>query len=165
MKKFLIISDTHRNLNYLEKVLKQEPSNDFIFHLGDDYEDMIHLKSYWKNSILYRVPGIFHPKYLSGELAKFEKVEIEGWNFILVHYIEDAPITSNSEIICYGHTHNPAIDKKNNSYFINPGHLKQAEHRGSIASYITLNVTNKEITLLFHNLKGEIINKKQINKI
>lgn len=165
MKKLLIISDTHENIDYLKHVLKSEPNNDFIFHLGDNYEDMMNVKSLWKNSILYRVPGIFHPKYFSGELSKIEIVAIENWNFLLVHNIDDIHSVSNRiDFYCFGHTHHREFIKKDSNYFINPGHLKQKFHRNAYASYIVAEIFQDKISIKFYNMDGKVIQTEDVLK-
>ena len=155
MKKVIVMSDTHGNQKYLRRVLEQENSYDYIFHLGDYFEDMDENPDLFENAILRRVPGIFNKRYLSGSLLKTELVELLNWRFLLVHYINDAIKYKNeADIILFGHTHNPYYSQNENTHLINPGHLKKSHHRGSDASYLVMEVESEKINLSYKTLKG-----------
>jgi len=156
MKKVIVMSDTHGNQKYLRKVLEQENSYDYIFHLGDYYEDMDENSDLFENAILKRVPGIFNKRYISGSLSKTELVELLNWRFLLVHFINDAiKFKNKTDIILFGHTHNPHYEKGKDIHLINPGHLKKSHHRGSDASYLVLEVEKEQIRLIYKTLKGK----------
>lgn len=156
MEKVIVMSDTHGNQKYLRRVLEQENSYDYIFHLGDFYEDMDENPDLFENAILKRVPGIFNKRYLSGSLPKTELVEILNWKFLLVHFINDAiKLKNKTDIILFGHTHNPYYSKEEETHLINPGHLKQAHHRDSDASYLVMEVESDKIKLIYKTLMGK----------
>lgn len=165
MKKLLIISDTHQNYQFLQKVLNNEQNCDYIFHLGDDYEDIMHFKQIWKGAILYRVPGKFHPLYYHGENKIYEKVAIDGWRFMLIHDYQDIEEKQKEiDIYCFGHTHHPTFSEIDNQLLINPGHLKQNFHRGKYASYIIASINQNKIKFDFKNINSELIISKIFSK-
>src|SRR6056297_4039178 len=84
-----IVSDTHRNLDYLKKVAewmveKQHIST--LCHLGDNYEDIAALEELYVDVV--QVPGIYHPKYQDGSLSPKVVESVEGVRIMLVHALE-----------------------------------------------------------------------------
>ena len=74
-----IVSDTHRNKAYLEQAVDWLLSNYHIaslFHLGDDYEDVVDLVDLGIDIV--QVPGIYHQKYLDGTLSPKQIEHILG---------------------------------------------------------------------------------------
>jgi len=62
-----VVSDTHRNKEYLERVLDWLISEQYIstlYHLGDDYEDVAGIAD--RGIEIVQVPGIYHQKYQNG---------------------------------------------------------------------------------------------------
>lgn len=161
--KILILSDTHKNQKILCQILKNEIDNDYIFHLGDDYEDLDENFDLTKNAEIIKVPGIFHPGYLDGSLEKIQIVNIQNWQFLLVHNIEDISRTT-ADMILFGHTHDRTFQKGNFQYFLNPGHLKSLTHRNRKASYATLELNLNNIEITFKEIDSKQIEKFYIKK-
>ncbi len=166
MKKVILISDTHGNHRYLRQVLEQEYNYDYIFHLGDFYDDINNNPDLTDKATVVRVPGIFHKDYLSNVLSKTELIEILGWRFLLVHDVQDSVRKlKDCDVILYGHTHKPHYKIKNNKHYLNPGHLKCAHHRGYDASYIVLEIDINEIKVIHKPFIRERSNTITISKI
>ena len=161
MSKILVLSDTHKNYDILKKVLKMEKNYNTIFHLGDDYEDIESLKTE-KEVSLFRVPGIYHPKYLSGVLPKTLIAEIDNISFTLVHSISDC-LNPKTNFVLFGHTHNFTFYKKDGVYFLNPGHLKSETDRGHIATYATVTINSSNIKLKIKSLFQDVIQDTSIS--
>ena len=51
MKKLVILSDTHRNLNAISSIYDILKESDYIFHLGDHYDDMDFLFDEFKDKL------------------------------------------------------------------------------------------------------------------
>ena len=116
--------------------------------MGDYYGDLDNNTDLTDGKILIRVPGIFNSGYYSGTLPIIQDTKILGWNIGCVHNIEDfLKSTSDIDILLFGHTHNPLIRKQFNRIELNPGHLKNTEDRGNIASYAILQISKKEISI------------------
>jgi len=164
MAKIAIISDTHNNQKLLRKSLENESELDYIFHLGDYYDDLNNNYDLLKSRILIQVPGIYHQGYAEGTLPKKMEITIENWKFLLVHDIKDAKRSlAKNQIILYGHSHLPAFKRFESKLYLNPGHLKRAKDRGNDASYCLAELNKNEIQFYFKNPDGEII--KQYNVI
>ena len=127
MKKLVILSDTHRNLNAISSIYDILKESDYIFHLGDHYDDMDFLFGEFKDK-LYRVYG--NCDY--GRDPKEIIVEIEGRKIFATHgnlygvkYSNARLLTRAKElganVVLYGHTHRAEITEINGITFINPG--------------------------------------------
>src|SRR5664279_3913859 len=84
-----IISDTHRNIEYLTEAVdwlidKQKIA--MIYHLGDDYDDVKCLAD--KYIDIVQVPGIYDERYINGELAKTSVENVLGLRILLVHALD-----------------------------------------------------------------------------
>lgn len=164
-QKIAVLSDTHGNQKLLRTSLQQEEKLDFIFHLGDNFQDLDENIDLLENRQLCKVPGIYHPGYADGSLQRSKSLEIFGWKFLLVHDIADSRRTrSKHDLVLYGHTHHPAFYQKAGTYYLNPGHLKRSTDRGAAASYCLLIIDTKHIEIIFKNLKNEIIQTYNISQ-
>ena len=167
MKKILVISDTHRNKIILKEVLEKNIKNvDIIIHLGDYYEDIEKFELLLEGKELYRVPGIYHPKYKNGDYPATKNIKIEGWNIVLVHDFKDL-INQKlfKDINLHGHTHRAEIFLKDGKTFLNPGHLKDHFDRGLFASYAIMELIPKSVDIKIINLSDKIIKEKIIEKM
>ncbi len=153
--KIVVISDTHGNQKFLRKALINENTFNYVFHLGDDFDDLDFNEDVIGGADVLRVPGIFHPGYLDRSIPAKQAISINDISMLLIHNINDlVKIQSDVKIVFYGHTHKPAIDSSGGVYFVNPGHLKQEHHRGSDASYLVVAIEGKEIVFSFKTLRG-----------
>ena len=160
MKKILVISDTHGNRELLEMILdkNQAAHSDVIIHLGDNYEDIYKAKNLPKQSKIYRVPGLFHPGYVSGSLNIVEKMDIEGFGFLFAHRLEDLlKYGSYEKINLFGHSHRPEIFARDDKIFLNPGHLKRIKDRGHPASFAVITIDENRIDIKIIDWKDNII--------
>lgn len=123
-----VVSDTHRNREHLEQAVEWLLSRHHIvtlFHLGDDYEDVVGLADFGID--ILQVPGIYHQKYRDGTLQAKLIEHILGLRILLVHSFEkdvSSEDKTKADVILYGHTHRPEIKLTDGLLFMNPGHLK-----------------------------------------
>lgn len=133
------MSDSHGNVEFVEQLVKWFKKNkcEKIIHLGDDWEDV----AKWVEII--KVPGVFSDLYKNPDVPNRLILEFEGWNVLLTHtrksYKDDLPtdlkpeeVIKNKEanVILYGHTHIPLIERKDGIIYINPGHLRPFDKKG-----------------------------------
>ncbi len=157
--KVLLVSDTHKNIPLLTEVLNMHEF-DILVHLGDYYEDPIKagFKKYCKT--LYRVPGIYHPAYISGEIDAIDKLDFVSIPTYIVHSIDDISLTDiDNSIIFYGHTHIQKIEKVGSNLLINPGHLKLERDRGQSCSYIILEVEHDKVIVNMYEVRSGLKKK------
>lgn len=125
MIKILIMSDTHKNQVLLRKVVRKEEGITHIFHLGDCYEDLNDNLDLLENREILKVPGLYHEGYLNKSIPEKISVNVAGWNFQLVHFLNDVgKPDENLDFVLYGHTHRPGCKEIEGVYYLNPGHLK-----------------------------------------
>ena len=145
--KVAIISDIHDNIVNLKKCLVFCAENNIekIFCCGDvtNSETLKFLANNFQKEI-YLVRGnmeIFEDeepkKYKNiiyfGRVARFE---LEGKKIGLCHepFLSDYVLKKGEcDIVFYGHTHKPWIEKKNNYLFVNPGTLGAVFQKATFA--------------------------------
>ncbi len=140
-----VISDTHGLLrpeavNNLENV-------DLIIHAGDIDEPVI-INKLKGLAPLIAVRGNMDRGSWAGLLPKYEIVKIDHVTFYVRHDLTEidlAPEASGIDVVISGHTHHPALNKKNGVLFLNPGSLgpRRSGHPISMALlYINKKVSN-----------------------
>lgn len=144
-----IISDTHRNVEYLEEavdwlVAKQKIA--MIYHLGDDYDDVKCLAD--KYIDIVQVPGTYDERYINGTLPKKIVENVLGLRILLVHDL-DKDVTKDdklmSDIIMYGHTHKADLQLEDGLLYVNPGHLKGPKDKNFPPSFGVLDIQDKNL--------------------
>ena len=142
-----VFSDTHGNVDYLEKALDFFENFEIggVCHLGDDYEDAGPVEK--RHLELFRVPGIYSHLYVENLAPKKLQVKFAGRNLTLVHSREDLSEAdhSRSDVILYGHTHKFEIRRVEKSLILNPGHLKAVSYKGREASFALLEIDERRI--------------------
>lgn len=177
MIKIGVMSDSHQNLNYVEKItdfLVKHYNIDYIVHLGDDYSDTKVFEKYDVKVI--KVPGVFSTRYQDLNITNRKLVKFEGLYFMVSHTVKshenDLPtdpvpeeiIENNKvDVFLYGHSHIPVIEKKNNILFINPGHLKTEDRKGYPPTVALLEVENKYIKVTLMEIDGKIKESQEFN--
>ncbi len=143
--KILVISDTHRHEENLERVLEIEQNIDMLIHLGDieGAEDFIRSIV---NCPCYMVAG--NNDYFS-MLNKEIKIMIGDYHVLLTHghhyyvslgyeTIESEAIAQGIDIVMFGHTHRPLVEINENVTLINPGSLSYPRQENHLPSYIIM---------------------------
>jgi len=165
MTKILVLSDTHGNIPLLRNVLRQEADCDYIFHLGDTYEDIHHNDDLTDGKTICQVPGIYHPGYLDGSIPPIQIITISNWHFLLIHAFEDLPQPLPPvQVVLFGHTHQPELIKKEGILYANPGHLKQPMHRNAVASYMLFDLEEDSLSITMKASDGSIQHHATINR-
>jgi hypothetical protein len=135
--KILIISDSHGKLSILEKVIEKEKPKIVIF-CGDFIRDIENLEYFYTEIVFIKVRGN----------CDFDAYEIEdeiiiniGKDKILITHghlydvknnlssIEKKARQNNVNIVIFGHTHKPYLNKtKNNIILFNPGAIRNGTY-------------------------------------
>ncbi|MFP4514688.1 MAG: metallophosphoesterase family protein [Parcubacteria group bacterium] len=150
--KIAIISDIHDNLVNLNKFINWANNNDVnvIFCTGDltneesarklakDFNKNIYIIS--GNAELYD-PQVFHDYNNTHHLGETGIISLADTKFGLCHephfiheLIEKRP---DLDIIFYGHTHKPWIEKRGQTRVVNPGTLAGLFQKATFALYDT----------------------------
>lgn len=144
-----VVSDTHRNKEYLSEVVTWLVSRHHIttlYHLGDDYEDVIDLGDMGIEVV--QVPGIYHARYRKGSLPVKQRETVLGLQILLVHALEKDVTDEDrrvSDIILFGHTHRAQIILDDGLLLMNPGHLKSAMDKNAKPSFGLLDIQDRTV--------------------
>jgi hypothetical protein len=124
-----------------------------FFHLGDDYSDAEELRM--AGYAVDAVPGLWCPEYGSGRFSKWLGETLLGLRVAGVHAEKDLRAQErDADTVLCGHTHKPAIERRDKAVYFNPGHLKSERSRGQVASFGLLEITSEAVGLSIWNLQG-----------
>ena len=175
MKRVLVISDSHDNLNAL-RALKENPivlKSELVIHLGDivspfSLKEVLDLGK--------PVKGVFGNN--DGDRDKLKEMcptltgqpltfKLMGYDVILFHGFKTVDVTKkviyslardlSNSIILYGHTHEPDLNIVNGNLVLNPGAL--SGYLAPRRTFSILDVSVNEIKAVIMDLdKGEVVN-------
>ncbi len=152
-----IVSDTHRNIEYLRTVtdyLVNRQKVVALYHLGDDYDDVKELGEQYLEIV--QVPGIYDTRYKSGKLAAKDFETIQGLNVLLVHSFEKDVLGDDivrSDIILYGHTHHYEMRLEDGRLYMNPGHLKGPMEKNMPPTFGLLTIMDREVIATIYSIQ------------
>lgn len=147
MQRILIVSDTHKKLGNLIKVLESEEKFDRLIHLGD-YEGDDEAICNIAGCPVDIIPG--NNDYCSPYPA--EKELIIGGKKVLIthgHYyyvsldlatLREEGIARGEDIVMFGHTHRPVILQDDDITLINPGSISYPRQADKKCTYIVMEV-------------------------
>ena len=138
--RILVVADTHGSPSLLIDAVRQAGHTDMLLHLGDGQRDCAALEPGYGGQI-YRVRGNcdFGP---SDEYDHF--IPLAGASIYMTHgHLYDAKTTLNklwfkgrevgADIVCFGHTHVPLLEKQGEITLLNPGSLRHVKTYGLIS--------------------------------
>lgn len=167
-----LVSDTHGNhkgMSLLADRLKALKVN-LLLHLGDDYRDIQRLTQ--EGLQVVGVPGVYCPEYRDSKIPNRLILELGGMKFLLTHtatrHRNDGPedldpeaTASEVNAVLYGHTHIPLLEERQETAWINPGHLLDRNDKGYPATFAVLTVLPPELQVQILRLEdGEPVLKK-----
>ena len=146
MKKIIVISDSHGNVQAIEKLLPLIAENDYLIHLGDGAAD---LRQIWKEypDKIYQCRGNcdgLSPTPSDG-ILNVERISIyycHGDRYGVkmdLNALAKAAKQRGCEIALYGHTHKAQITEIDGVTLINPGYLKRKVGEGGSYCYLVVN--------------------------
>lgn len=155
MKRILVLSDSHRDVETMIDVVKKENPN-MIIHLGDCWDDALALQEHFVNVPMEMVPGNCD---LTMEIP-VRVLIIEGYHVMICHghtynvkasylALEMAAHEKEADVVLFGHTHRVFYDKHNGLVIMNPGSIGSPGY-GSPASYGILTLDGKKRTIDLH---------------
>ena len=149
--KILIISDTHRQHNNLEKVIAKESPMDLVIHLGDaeGSEDYIEAISECPLEIVAGNNDFF------SRLEREKVITVLGHRMLLTHgrylgvslgldILTDEAKSKQVDVVLFGHTHIPCIEYREKLLVLNPGSLSYPRQVGKQPSYMVMNIEEKQ---------------------
>ena len=164
-KRILVLSDTHNNQKLLRIPFEHESDIDYVFHLGDRFEDLDENLDLLQDRIVIKVPGANHPYYFHPRYPTIKTISILDWQFSIGHVKQDL-IKKNdqSDFYLFGHTHQPTIFQQNKICYVNPGHLKRSMDRGFEPTYATIELNNTTANIKIFDLKGNLFKGSTLYK-
>ena len=161
-----VVSDTHRNKEYLAKAvnwLQKRNKIAMLFHLGDDYEDVIDLTENYIEVV--QIPGIYDERYKDKSLPAKVIETVQGLCILLVHSLEKDTThddTLRSNIILYGHTHRAELRLEDGLLYMNPGHLKGPLDKNFPPSFGLLDIQDRGVNATIFNLDFKPIHSMEL---
>ena len=146
MKKIIVVSDSHGNLQAIENLMPLIAENDYLIHLGDGAGD---LRQVWKEypDKIYQCRGNcdgFSPTPHEG-ILEVEQIRIfychgdlYGVKSDLLELAKEAK-KRDCEIALYGHTHRAQITEIGGVTLINPGSMWRKVGEGGSYCYLVVN--------------------------
>ena len=151
--KLLVVSDTHRHIENLEKVYEKVRPVDAVLHLGDmeGQEDLIRAMV---ECPVYFVKGNCDR---GSDEPDEQLITLGGVRIFMAHGhrhgigwgtegLEEAGFKNEAQIVLFGHTHRPLLEWRGGFWLANPGSLtlpRQEDHR---PSFMTIEIDrNRQI--------------------
>ena len=149
--KILIVSDTHGRDEKLEAAVAVEQPFDYLIHCGDveGREFFIEALAECPCTIVAGNNDFF------SDLPREDEIVLEGHKIMVTHGhnyggsmdlygISEEAAARECEMVCFGHTHKPVIEKKNGVLVINPGSLSFPRQEGRQPSYAVMELHEGE---------------------
>ena len=150
--KILIVSDTHRNEDNLISVLEREENLDLLIHCGDVEGAEYEIEHYagCRTGFVAGNNDFFSglPREVVLELEEYKVWVTHGHNYYVnanPEYIRKEARARGMDMVFYGHTHRPVIDKTDDLLVVNPGSLTYPRQDGRQATCAVLEIEKKEI--------------------
>ena len=145
--KILVVSDTHRKLENLKVILEREQPMDLLIHLGDAEgdEDSIAEMAGCRLEIVAGNNDFF------SNLPREKELRIGSYRVLITHGhyyyvsagiadIEREAAAQGYDIVMFGHTHRPLIEKDHGVVALNPGSTSYPRQDGHLPSYIVMEI-------------------------
>lgn len=148
--KVLIVSDTHRkNENYFKVLEMHKP--DLVIHCGDaeGSEYALSESADCPVQIVLGNNDFFSclPRELDLKIGPFKVWVTHGHNYYVSlgnEVIKREAMLKDVDIVMYGHTHKPVVDRSGSVIAVNPGSLSYPRQEGRRPSYIIMEVVGGE---------------------
>jgi len=143
--KVLIVSDTHGNLENLERVRELESGIEQVYHLGDIGGQEEEVRRMFPCSVgILRGNNDFDftlPEDMNDFIGGHKIFLCHGHRYACSFGLRQLcleAVRRKAEIVLYGHTHYATIDWREDILFINPGSLTRPRQTGRRPSYAIL---------------------------
>lgn len=144
--RIVVISDSHKRPDIIEKILYSQPTAQQVFFLGDNAADIEDFEFIFPQKSFHTVCGNCDhfstlPTTGTANIAGKGIFYTHGHTLGVKHGLENlkrAAIQNGCEIALYGHTHMSQILYENGLYIVNPGSC--ACPRNGRASYAVIDI-------------------------
>lgn len=147
--KILIVSDTHRKDDNLQRVIEENKPFDMLIHLGD-LEGSEEKFAAWAGGDCELQMVLGNNDFFS-DLDREKELKIGKYRVFLTHghfynvslgveRLEQEARDRNVDIAMYGHTHRPFYEVHNGIIILNPGSLSYPRQEGRKPSYMLMEI-------------------------
>lgn len=147
--KILVVSDTHRKDDNLERVIKEQAPLDMLIHLGDA-EGSEYAIAKWVNEDC-RLEMVMGNNDFFSALDREIELELGPHRVLLTHghyynvslgveKLYEEAMERGCDIAMYGHTHRPFLDVRGDVTILNPGSLSYPRQEGRKPSYMIIHM-------------------------
>lgn len=148
--KVLVVSDTHKkNDTYFNIVKLHKP--DIVIHCGDaeGFEEALTEAAGCPVYIVLGNNDFFSnlPRELELEIGGYKVWVTHGHNYYVSmgnETIKQEAVARGMDIVCYGHTHRPVVDRSEDIIAVNPGSLSYPRQENKRPSYVIMEIDRKE---------------------
>lgn len=146
--KILVLSDSHGNVsNMIQAVKKETPW--MVLHLGDCWRDGERLHDFFPDLPFEQVPGNcdFRSSQPQEKLLFLENKRVlicHGHTYGVKQSLMAAGLAAEEkdlDLFLFGHTHEPMVDKRGKTLFLNPGSIGTY----SLPTYGVVTLENGEV--------------------
>lgn len=149
-----VLGDSHRNKKNIDRALQKlvDEGIDLIFHTGDNFMDSKYINEKYNIDII-AVKGNCDFENVEEDLV----FEIEDKKIFLTHghkYLVKYGVGElfnkakylNCDVVIFGHSHIPFLEKKDNVYILNPGSIS-LPRGGSKKSFAIIEILESKISI------------------
>lgn len=147
--KVLIVSDTHKQNDAYFRVLKKERP-DLVIHCGDaeGSEYALTQAADCPVEIVLGNNDFFSdlPRELMLDIGSYRVWVVHGHNYYVSmgnEILKREAAARGADIVMYGHTHRPVVDRDKEVTAVNPGSLSYPRQEGHRPSYIVMKLDGK----------------------
>ncbi len=148
-KKILIVSDTHGKNTNLKKVIERIGKDmDMMIHLGDSLcslETMQEMIDCPVEMVRGNCDSLMHGL----PIAKL--IQIDQYKALITHghqyggkwgvsSMREAAVENGAQIVMFGHSHEPMLEKYPDVVVLNPGSLSQPRQEGHEPTYMVMTI-------------------------
>ncbi len=159
MKKILVFSDSHGNINNIARIITLHKDIDIIIHLGDYVRDVLRIGKENPNREINFVGGNNDWAY---NYPTEKTIEVCSKKIFITHghiYKVKQGLTEliekgkqlNVDLICFGHTHCSAEVYEEGMMLINPGSINISVNQNK-STYCILEISNEKIISKLHSI-------------
>ncbi|MER2063342.1 MAG: metallophosphoesterase family protein [Alkalibacterium sp.] len=172
--KIVVVSDNHGNTYFMEEIytIHQEDTDEWV-HCGDS--ELLEVHPLWQS---YKT--VLGNMDITNKFKLSRSECINGFRYLIVHghkhqvkrtydrLIEEAK-DEGVNVVFYGHTHIPKVEKEEGIVFINPGSITQPRNR-SKGTYLIMELNDDlsaaELTYYDqdHNIQHELTTRVSLSE-
>lgn len=160
--KILITGDTHGKELYLSRIVEKVSPIDLLVHLGDFEGGAEYIRSIAPGK-LEMVSGnndfnVGYPKEKLLAIGSYNVMLTHGHRYGVysgTYMLLEAAKRNYADIVMFGHTHVPMIQKKEGIWLINPGSPVLPRQQGGIPTYIIMDIDDRgEVHFTLNHCRG-----------